>query len=159
MFDHDWLSPFVETWQGNPSSLVPNLTGNLGTIHDTNYKAVQIVENGTVDLQASQTWIARLLSQGSLDEKIWEVMLKTLKSSEVWRNRRWNTYEHGHFVHAFLHASCLNCVVIPQNILRILRANEGPTASGWEWQHALGECNAWTRLGAKTCCSNSMDGL
>lgn len=47
-----------------PSSLVPNLAGNLGTIHDTNFKAIQIVENGTVDMQASLKWTASVLSQG-----------------------------------------------------------------------------------------------
>lgn len=47
-----------------PSSLVPNLAGNLGTIHDTNFKAIQIVENGTADMQASLKWTASLLSQG-----------------------------------------------------------------------------------------------
>jgi hypothetical protein len=51
---------------GKPSSLVPNLAGNLGTIHDTNFKAIQIVENGTADMQASLKWTASLLSQGIL---------------------------------------------------------------------------------------------
>jgi len=47
-----------------PSSLVPNLLGNLGSIHDTNFKAIQMVETGTVDLQLAQKWTANLLSQG-----------------------------------------------------------------------------------------------
>ena len=51
--------------EGKPSSLVPNLAGKLGTIHDTNFKAVQIIENGTVDAQASEEWTASLLSQGT----------------------------------------------------------------------------------------------
>ena len=45
---------------------MPNLAGHLGTIHDTNFKAIQIVENGTADLQASLKWTASLLSQGTL---------------------------------------------------------------------------------------------
>eukprot|EP00434_Breviolum_minutum_P018673 symbB.v1.2.016476.t1/scaffold1252.1/size200744/24 len=47
-----------------PSSLVPNLLGNLGSIHDTNFKAIQMVETGTVDLQLAQKWTANLHSQG-----------------------------------------------------------------------------------------------
>ena len=50
---------------GKPSSLVPNLLGNLGSIHDTNFKAIQMVETGTVDLQSAQKWTANLLSQGN----------------------------------------------------------------------------------------------
>ena len=38
--------------------------GSLGTIHDTTFRAVQIVQNGTVQLQASEQWARGVLNKG-----------------------------------------------------------------------------------------------
>mmetsp|Transcript_22339 Transcript_22339/g.51789 ORF Transcript_22339/g.51789 Transcript_22339/m.51789 type:complete len:365 (-) Transcript_22339:106-1200(-) len=44
-----------------PSQLIPNL---VGAVHDTALRSVQIVENGTVDLEAFERWVLALMRQG-----------------------------------------------------------------------------------------------